>query len=109
MAIQLFSDPVQVLSIGGNPIQVLSIRSDPIRSGPGFVDTLLKLFISRNDRRIICPFYISGEFQIISVNCDLIELDKKTRNRHLNKPMKPTNSQISRWKNNLFRGSALKL
>ena len=28
--------------------------------------------------------------------------DEKTGNRHLDKPTQPTNSQISRWKDNLF-------
>ena len=66
MAIRLFSDPVQVLSIGRNPIQVLSIRSDPvqvlsirsdpIRPGPGFVNTHA-LFLNKKNLRCTSPKY----------------------------------------------------
>ena len=48
-------------------------------------------------------FYIvPGEFQLISVNYNLFRPDKKKGNRRLDKPMKQTNSQISRSKYNLF-------
>ena len=41
--------------------------------------------------------------EIISINYNLFRLDdKKKGNRHLDKPMKPINSQTSRWKDNLF-------
>ena len=60
-------------------------------------------FWNRHNRDSSFIFLVPREFQLISVNYNLFRLDdKKKGNRHLDKPMKPMNSQISWWKDILF-------
>ena len=71
-------------------------------------DCLFRLFFKW--KAVIGMFYFhelgmdsswwEGKFQFIKVNYNVFQLgDKKKGNRHLDKPM---DSQISRWKDNLF-------
>ena len=64
----------------------------------------INFFISKNyGPAAHLSFYILGEFELIPVNYNLfLPDDKKKGNRHLDKQMKPMNSQISRWKDSLL-------